>query len=919
MAKDAKLLYNERSWAIDLVSHINSNLLSTSTIKRASGEYTLSTDENPLFPDILLYADESSGRVLQGWELKMPDTPINNTELLSNAEKKARTLGLNSFVVWNVTEAVLYILNDSTNIFEPYEEPLFSNPSIKTREDVSNRPDLWKSGTNEILEKLNRFFDGGKIFGVSPEIMFSDSGIVELLFSCQVEVKRFIEEKIQTDSEVDAKIKLWWRHVELGYPGEKSPTGPLAYHILLRWFNRFIFSNILKAYTDSVKKLENVKQSTTVEEALELFSDVSKKSDFRNVFERSDFDHLIPDFVWSTFISFNDFLQEFEFAKIDQAVLQNILQSAILTTIKKTAGLYITPEHLAHLLVLLTLTDKSSMAIDPFCGTGTIINAILSVKSDYNIPGRDAIRSTWGSDKFAFPIQIATLAVSTPENMNETLRIFTHDAFELGVGEKIKFIDPSTGNDSDIEIPLFSAIISNLPFVQFEDLNKLNPLAYEKIKRFYSKYDIPKPDRLSGKSDLYAYIPFLIYDILDDNGYLGVIISNSWLSPGWGLKFRNLLKRFYSIKYVVTSANGRWFSNTDVVTNLLICQKKDSSDNDKFSFISILKDLNSCDADDIDGIATDIITQSNSSNITVNIIAKKNIDVLDELAIGWTSCFSNIDWFLSHKNKFKPVKGYSLVARGKRRGWNAMFYPSQSDCATIEREFIKPVIKTLRGITSLMIAPSDSAFCCSFSLKQLELFGKTGALNWIDKFKNGRNKKGKPLIETLRRAKLFWYQMDATTLADFVLSMNPDTRLFIAKTLEPTFVDQRSIRMTVNDDIDCELFHALLNSTFSMYFIEALGFGRGLGVLDIDATKIKNGLYIPDINLISDEDSAKIINAFEKIKVRGVLTVSEEMKCHDRLELDNRIANAIGLPLSIVEDVYAGLQTLYRIRKSAGR
>ncbi len=916
MAKNAKLRYNERSWAIDLISHINSSLLSTSTIKRASGEYTLSTDGNPLFPDILLYADESSGRVLQGWELKMPDTPINNTELLSNAEKKARILGLNSFVVWNVTEAILYIFNDKTGAFDPYEESLFRNSSIKTREDVSNHPDLWKSGANEIIEKLNRFFDGGKILGVSPEIMFSDSGIVELFFSCQVEVKRFIEEKIQTDSEVDAKIKLWWRHVELGYPGEKSPAGPLAYHVLLRWFNRFVFSNILKAYTDSVKKLKNVKQGTTVEEALELFSAVSKKSDFRNVFERSDFDHLIPDSVWSMFISFNDFLQEFEFAKIDRAVLQNILQSAILTTIKKTAGLYVTPEPLAHLLVLLTLADKSSMAIDPFCGTGTIVNAILSVKSDYNISGRDAIRSTWGSDKFAFPIQIATLAVSTPENMNETLRIFTHDAFELGVGEKIKFIDPSTGNDGDIEVPLFSAIISNLPFVQFEDLNKLNPLAYRKIESFYSKHSIPESDKLDGRSDLYAYIPFLIYDILDDNGHLGIIISNSWLATEWGLKFRNLLNRFYSIKYVVTSANGRWFDNSDVVTNLLVCHKKDASNDDTFSFISMLEDLNSCD---IDNIATDIITQSDSSSIAVNTISKKNVDMLDELSIGWTSCFSKIDWFLSHKDKFEALNKYSLIARGERRGWNAMFYPSQSDCATIESEFIKPVIKTPRGITSLTVIPTGSAFCCSCPLEELELCKKTGALSWINRFKNGRNNKGELLVESLRRAKLFWYQMDAATLADFVLSMNPDTRLFIAKTPEPTFVDQRLIRITVKDGIDCKLLHALLNSTFSMYFIEALGFGRGLGVLDINATKIKKGLYIPDMCLISRDASKKIISAFSDMKKRPVKMVLEEIKEPDRHSLDNEIANAIGLPLTVVKDVYAGLQTLYRIRKSVGR
>ena len=163
---------------------------------------------------------------------------------------------------------------------------------------------------------------------------------------------------------------------------------------------------------------------------------------------------------------------------------------------------------------------------------------------------------------------------------------------------------------------------------------------------------------------------------------------------------------------------------------------------------------------------------------------------------------------------------------------------------------------------------------------------------------------------------MFWYQMDAATLADFVLSMNPDTRLFVARTPEPTFVDQRLIRITVNDDDDSELIHALLNSTFSMYFIEALGFGRGLGVLDINSTKIENGLYIPNISLISSGDAEKIIAAFYEINMRPVKKVLKEINESDRHKLDNEIANAIGLPLPVVEDVYSGLQTLYRIRKS---
>ena len=122
---NAKLQYNERAWAIDLISHINGFLPKANlSIQRASGENTLKTGKGLFFPDVLLYADQSSGKVLQGWELKMPDTRIDNLELIDNAKKKARALGLNSFVVWNVTEAVLYICDNDAHEYFPCDEPL---------------------------------------------------------------------------------------------------------------------------------------------------------------------------------------------------------------------------------------------------------------------------------------------------------------------------------------------------------------------------------------------------------------------------------------------------------------------------------------------------------------------------------------------------------------------------------------------------------------------------------------------------------------------------------------------------------------------------------------------------------------------------------------------------------------------------
>lgn len=109
--------YNERSWGIDLISEINTILATKDIlIKKAGGENGLKVGSKTLFPDVLLFADYSSGKILQGWELKMPDTAIEDDEFIDNAKKKAIAIGVNSFFLWNVSVAKLYKINEDETL-----------------------------------------------------------------------------------------------------------------------------------------------------------------------------------------------------------------------------------------------------------------------------------------------------------------------------------------------------------------------------------------------------------------------------------------------------------------------------------------------------------------------------------------------------------------------------------------------------------------------------------------------------------------------------------------------------------------------------------------------------------------------------------------------------------------------------------
>ena len=220
-----------------------------------------------------------------------------------------------------------------------------------------------------------------------------------------------------------------------------------------------------------------------------------------------------------------------------------------------------------------------------------------------------------------------------------------------------------------------------------------------------------------------------------------------------------------------------------------------------------------------------------------------------------------------------------------------MFYPSSNH--GIEQDFIKPVLKSSRDIDSLTSIAESEAFCCSLSIEELSQKGNTGAIAWINKFKYGFNEVGKPLPEVLKIKNGYWYTMHDTEMADFVTSVNPDKRIFISRLNEKSFVNQRLIRFTsLKSDTDLELSHALLNSLMGIFFIEALGFGRGLGALDLSSNRMKKYFRMLNPSLLTDSQIKEIKNKFALFKNRDVQNIRIELNDSIRKDFDLTVLKA---------------------------
>ena len=907
--------YNERSWGIDLISEINSITSKINKpIKRASGELTV-RGTNSLFPDVLLFGEKNLGSYIQGWELKFPDTKISNKEFINNATKKAKRLKLNSFLLWNVTTAVLYVAEPNGSFTAQKTWDDLSH--IRKREQVVSARNEWSILLSKIISDLNSFFEEGKIISRTVLDSFSENGVIDFIINNSNELESALKLKCLRDSDFDASINLWWKNRKTEYQELDNQWIALAKIILISWVNKIIFAHILRKYFSHANEIAGLSKESNISDAIYFFKKLSSKHDFYNIFKPQLGEGLLPHNVWEYFIELNIFLSQYETTSINQDFLQNILERTTLAIERKNFGQYATPKKIAQLLTRLTIVNKENVVLDGCCGTGTIVRAAYDLKREYGLTTNQALETTWASDKFSFPLQLTTMSITSPENMGLIMNIFKSDLMDLKSGKEIDFQDPQTGEKVTKELPLIKYFVSNLPFISQQEIKSLFP-AMNEINQFLSSLSGSKIT-LSGKSDLYVFLIFYIWKMLDDKAMVGVIISNSWLGTEFGKIFKKLLIKFYKLKYVIISGKGRWFKNAQVVTNILVLEKisnvqsyvPENSDN-KTSFIVLEEALN--DIEDIKDLSSSIISKQDSSLMTFQEYTVKNINYVESFGLKWSSMFCDLSWLPRIEKKVIKVNMFFKINRGERRGCDALFYPESGH--GIEIEYLKPFLKSSTSIRTLIAQADITAFCCSKTKEELISLEHTGALSWINNFELLSNKKGKPLTESLSDANMYWYEFKPRAFADLVTSMNPDERIFVAKLASPTPVNQRLITFSlINQNEDIDLYHALLNSLLGVFFLEALGFGRGLGVLDLNSTKLKDNMRILDPSLLTEQNKNKIKEFFKPILAREVYPLSKELTMDDRDKFETAVLDAYSL-LEIKDKLKNSLLKMYQIRKA---
>ena len=904
---------NERSWAIELISQINQFSKDNDLIiKHAGGESTVSEHRGQnMFPDVILYGDYDLSSILQGWELKMPDVPINDEDFVHDAQRKARALNLNSCVIWNFTHVKLFVYDTEAHEFA--EKKRWDNTTIKKRDDVQKYKSKWEKTLQSVLTSVNEYLISGEVKKTFIGDVLTKTSISNIVNENKFSVARHLEDESRRDAIMGARIETWWRDIKSEYEGdEENKYAAYSKSVIINWANRIIFAHLIKQRQMSAYAIEKLDYNSTPAEGNAIFQTITDKSDFYNIFGAIPYNEHLPKKTWAALVELSLFLKNSPINSISQRILQQVLEGSVSISKRLVHGQYPTPPILASMLARMTIHDVTGECFDGCCGTGTIPSFIINYKKGRRIGAQQTMATTWASDKFQLPLQIANLAMTSYDTINMPCRLFQRDILSLHPGDEVEIVNPQTGEKEKYSLPLFDAVVSNLPFVKAREIPDDDSSFVSAIKQTY---------HLSGRSDFSYYIALHLNNLVKADGYVGIVLSNSFLGTEAGSIFIDAMKEHFDDIKIHVSGSGKWFSNADIVTALLIMRKKGSEteENTNISFFTWKQNLENISAnrDYQDAIVNSSLLdeEQNSEVITRVNYSAQELESLRRLNVSYNSLFSNLKWLLEIKGHLVPVSRYLKVFRGSRRGWDPLFFPSAE--ANIEPQFMKDVLMNARDTDSYVGTPTSGrkAFCCNLEIDELEEQGYLGALAWIRNFENETNEKEKPLPEVLARKGMQWYELTTDEEAEIFTMMNPDDRMFYAKFNQPTFINQRLIglkRKQITDDIN--LLHALLNSILSLFYIEAVGFGRGLGVLDINKDSISKCCMLNPA-LLNQEQKTDIMEKFEALMSRGIVDINQDMEDPVRREFDIAVLNAFGIG-RYFDNIVNSLKALRKVRKA---
>lgn len=494
----------------------------------------------------------------------------------------------------------------------------------------------------------------------------------------------------------------------------------------------------------------------------------------------------------------------------------------------------------------------------------------------------------------------------------------------------------------------FDIVIGNPPYVRQERIedqltqrqppipkaeykNKLIQSVYQRYPHYFGlNVKNNKTTRsLNKKSDLYIYFFFHGLHLLNEQGCLGFVTSNSWLDVGYGADLQEFLLLQGHVRLMLDNKTRRTFANADVNSTIAILgapqTKPEVGLANTARFVQFAVPFEAAFDSQLWQTIEHATERTTTDQLRVMPVAQQTLyteglaqlEAEDDEQPSKPNGYAGNKWGGKYlrapdiyyrllekgQGKFVRLGNIADVRFGIKTGVNEFFYLDEAAIAQwgIEPRFLQPIIKSPKESRSMILDMRETKFMVFMCHAEKHELADTNALAYIQW---GEQQKFHLRPSCKSRAR--WWdlglrkgsQINCNYLVDKVM------RFFAA---DKPFLASDNFQEIVSDYPWQALF-ASLNSTITQLMINTLGrtnFGDGL--LKIQTYEVADLLVVAP-EYIDHKKVAAIIPQIDKLNLDGT----------DRKILDQIVFKSIGLE-SEYQAVFDQVNELIEQRLSKAR
>jgi len=739
---DSQAYKTERS-AVAVLMHWMRNIIAEKNIELGMPDVdTIGTDRKS--PDIVIYENPSSKKVLCVIEAKRPSFNVyNEDELINPAKDKANRRKAKYFATTNFKKLIWFDAA-KVNANLPEEEQIIDILDLSAIDDLNEIENTRykepiKRNIAQFLKKLYEVSTGKKS---TPKLPIDErlvQRLHEIIRVLSDDYSEVIYKQYYKDKTFKRNLKKWLKEQNWSFAQQPNEFNKIARQTAYLLINKILFYELLQAKRpkelDPLDIPETLELNTSLRSLLESrFKHVFEKIDYETIFT-TDFIDIIafPDSreVVKEIKTFINVLRRYNFGKLGYDIIGRIFERLIPSEERHKMGQYFTKSEVVDLILRFCLIHENDDLLDPSCGAGTFLKRAYQHKRLMNnrITHEKNISTLWGNDIAKFPATLATinLAINDLAVDKNYPNIIQEDFFALmaendGINlEKWRKIRAKTLGIEKHEITyprFFKAIVGNPPYTRQEEIPETGVKKSRLIKNALNFEDKPLA-KISKRAGIYAYFFIHGTKFLIDGGYFGFVVSNSWLDVDYGKGLQEFFLKNYKIIAIIESKVERWFEDADINTCIVILQKcsnKKERENNLVRFAYLKKPLSefippagenwdeeinrrNC----IDRLKKTILAQNNfyeNDDLRIYPISQKELwsegfDEEEDKYVGakWGKYLRAPEIFFKIlkkcKNKLVPLKTVADVRFGIKTGANKFFYLTEDEIKRrkIEKEF----------------------------------------------------------------------------------------------------------------------------------------------------------------------------------------------------------------------------------------